>query len=290
MIIKWNENVIRKELVNPNLIHFIDWIDKYGEAGEDMPRTHNSFYARTHQSGKSEQRTNARKICPLCSQSRNLGKCQKYLSENVYDRQQTVRPLNLCPNCLSEHPKGQCNSKYRFQIDNCNAFHHSTIHRNYFNTTQPSNPGQKQSASEYRHNGDNLNRNQFNFTNNSSSWNKNLSSTNPKHNNQDRHNGNSNYNRQRNKYRYNSNNNSNNKNYINKNSINCNSNNSTNGKYNNSNSYNGHNRNFYYGQSHQVPNTSNFSQSSQLPETLTNNISAQQTKICKVHQAAIADT
>ena len=46
MIIKWNENVIRKELVNPNLIHFKDWIDKYAEACEDMRRTHNrnSFY------------------------------------------------------------------------------------------------------------------------------------------------------------------------------------------------------------------------------------------------------
>ena len=78
MIIKWNENVIRKELVNPNLILFKDWIDNYAEACEDMPRTHNSFYERTHQRGKSEQTINARKICPLCSQSHNLGKCQKF--------------------------------------------------------------------------------------------------------------------------------------------------------------------------------------------------------------------
>ena len=174
MIIKWNENVIRKELVNPNFIHFKNLIDKYAEACGDMPRTHNSFYERTHQRGKSEQKINARKICPLCSQSNNLGKYQKLLSENVCDRQQTVRQLHLCPKCLSGHPKGECNSKYRCQIDNCNGFHHSTIHRNNFNTTQPSNQGQKQSTSEYRHNGDNLNRNQFNFTNNSSSWNKNF--------------------------------------------------------------------------------------------------------------------
>ena len=174
------------------------------------------------------------------------------MSENVYDRQQTVRQLHLCPNCLTEHPKGQCNSKYRCQVDNCNGFHHSTIHRNNFNTTQPSSQGQNQSTSEYRHNGDNLNRNQFNFTNNSSSWNKNLSSSNPNCNHQTRQNGNSGYNRQRSRSRYNSNNNNN---YNNNSSIN--SNNSTNGSYNNSNSYNRHNRNFYYGQSHQVPNTSN---------------------------------
>ena len=95
MIIKWNENVIRKELVNSNLIHFKDCIDKYAEACEDMPRTHNSFYERTHQRGKSEQRINAGKICPLCSQSQNLRKCQKFLSENVYNKQQTVRQLQL---------------------------------------------------------------------------------------------------------------------------------------------------------------------------------------------------
>ena len=143
MIIKWNENFIRKALVDPNLNHFKDWIEKYAKACEDMPRTHNSFYERAHQRGKSEQRINVRKICPLCSQSHNLGKCQKFLSNNVYDRQQTVRQLHLCPYCFSEHPKGQCNSKYRCQIDNFNGFHHSTIHRNIFNTTQPSNQGQK---------------------------------------------------------------------------------------------------------------------------------------------------
>ena len=103
----------------------------------------------------------------------------KILSENVYDRQQTVQQLHLCPYYLTEHPKGQCNSKYRCQVDNCNGFHHSTIHRNNFNTTQPSNQEQNQSISEYRHNGYSLNRNQFNFTNNSSSWNKNLSCSNP---------------------------------------------------------------------------------------------------------------
>ena len=114
---------------------------------------------------------------------------------NVYDRQQTVRQLHLCPNCLSEHPKGQCNSKNRCQIDNCTGFHQSTIQRNNFNTTQHSTQAQKQLISEYRHNGDGLNGNQFNFTNNSSPWNKNLSTTNPNYNHQARQNGNSSYNR-----------------------------------------------------------------------------------------------
>ena len=97
IIINWNENVILKELVNPNLIQFKDWIDKYAEACEDMPRTHqrNSFYERTHQRGKSEQRINARKNCPFCSQSHNLGKCQKFLSENVYCTYAQIVLLNI---------------------------------------------------------------------------------------------------------------------------------------------------------------------------------------------------
>ena len=143
--------MLSQELGNPNLIHFKCWIDKYTKAFEDMPRNHNknSFYERTHQRGKSEQRINAKTNCPLCSQSHNLGKGQHFLSENVYDCQQTVRRLHLCPNCLSEHPKGQFNSKNRCQVDNYNGFHHSTIHHNNINTTQPSNQGQNQSTFGY---------------------------------------------------------------------------------------------------------------------------------------------
>ena len=168
--------------------------------------------------------------CPLC---------QQFLNENVYERQQTVQQLHLCPNCLSEHAKGHCNSKYRCQVDTCNGFHHSPIHRNNFNSTQPSNQGQNQLTSGFRHNGDNLNRNQFNFTDNSSSWNKNLCSTKPNYNNYTRQNGNSSYNRQRSRSRYHNN---------------------TNGNHNNSNSYNRHNWSFHCGQLHHVPNTDNVQQ------------------------------
>ena len=76
MILKWNENVIPKELFQPNLIKFKDWIDKYAKACEDLTRTHNrnSFYDRTHLRGKSQQRINARKNFPFCSHRHNLEK------------------------------------------------------------------------------------------------------------------------------------------------------------------------------------------------------------------------
>ena len=253
MIIKWNENFIHKKLVNPNLIHFKDWIDQYALACEDMPRTHskNFFCERTHQRGKSKQKITARKNRPFWSQNHNLGKCQEFLSENVFNRQQTVRQLHLRSNCLSGHPKGKCNSKYRCQVDNSNGFHHSTNHRTNFTKTQQSNEKQDQSTSGYRHNGDNLNRNQFSFTNNSFSWNKNLSSANPNYNYHTRQNGSSSYKRKRSRSRYNNN-------YNNNSSINSNSNINTN--YKNSNNYNRPNRNFHYRQSHQVPNRFNVQQ------------------------------
>ena len=41
-------------------------------------------------------------------------------------------------------PKGQCNSHYRCRIQNCNRFHHSTIYRNHFNSSQTFSPTQQQ--------------------------------------------------------------------------------------------------------------------------------------------------
>ena len=60
-------------------IHLKDWIDKNAEACKFMPGAHNknSFYGRTHQLGKLEQRINARKNYPLCSQSHKFRKRKK---------------------------------------------------------------------------------------------------------------------------------------------------------------------------------------------------------------------
>ena len=152
--------------------------------------------------------------CLLCSQSLNLGKCPQLLSENGYDRPQTVRQLHLCHNCLSEHPNGQCNSELRCQVGNCKGFNHSTKQCNNFNATQASNQGQSQSTIEFRHRGEILNRNQFNFTNNSSSWNKNSASNIYSYNHHNRQSGNSNQIRERSRVRdsnnYNNNSSSNN--------------------------------------------------------------------------------
>ena len=150
MIIRWNEYVLRQAIVQPNLIHFKDWIDNYAEACEDLSTSQRPTNQENSSSKKSnrlfQQQSNKR--CPLCGNSRNLGKCNQFLNKNFNERQRTVRQLKICPNCLTEHPKGQCNSHYRCRIENCNGFHHSTIHRNNFNSSQTFSPTQQQQRNQ----------------------------------------------------------------------------------------------------------------------------------------------
>ncbi|XP_075264848.1 uncharacterized protein LOC142357013, partial [Convolutriloba macropyga] len=150
MIIRWNEYVLRQAIVQPNLIHFKDWIDNYAEACEDLSTSQRPTNQENSSSKKSnrlfQQQSNKR--CPLCGYSHNLGKCNQFLNKDINERQQTVRQLKICPNCLTEHPKGQCNSHYRCRIENCNGFHHSTIHRNNFNSSQTFSPNQQQQRNQ----------------------------------------------------------------------------------------------------------------------------------------------
>ena len=129
MIIRWNEYVLRRAIVQPNLIHFKDWIDNYAEACKVLSTSQRPTNQENSSSRKSnrffQQQSNKR--CPLCGYSHNLEKCNQFLNKDTNERQQTVRQLKICPNCLTEHPKGKCNSHYRCRIENCNGFHHSTI-------------------------------------------------------------------------------------------------------------------------------------------------------------------
>ena len=56
--------------------------------------------------------------------------------------------MRICPNCLTKHPKGQCNSQYRCRIEKCNGFHHSTIYRNNFKSSQTFSPTQQQQSNQ----------------------------------------------------------------------------------------------------------------------------------------------
>ena len=107
MIIRWNEYVLRQAFVQPNLIHIKYWIDNYAEACEDLSTSQRPFNQENSSSRRSnklfQQQSNKR--CPLCGCSHNLRKCNQFLNKDINERQQTVRQLKICPNCLTEHPK-----------------------------------------------------------------------------------------------------------------------------------------------------------------------------------------
>ena len=112
MIIRWNEYVHRQAIVQPNLIHFKDWIDNYAEACAELSASQKPNNQENSLSRRSKrlfpQQSNKR--CPLCGYSHSLRKCNQFLNKDINERQQTVRQLKICQNCLTEHPKGQCNS------------------------------------------------------------------------------------------------------------------------------------------------------------------------------------
>ena len=89
MIIRWNEYVLRQAIVQPNLIHFKDWIDNYAEACEDLSTSQRP----TNQENSSSRRSNrlfqqqSNKRCPLCGYSHNLGKCNQFLNKDINERQ-----------------------------------------------------------------------------------------------------------------------------------------------------------------------------------------------------------
>ena len=202
-----------------------------------MSRTETkSVYERVHPRGESDKRTCASKELSTLFTKTQFKKVSAIFEWNVHNRQQTVRQLDQCPNCLSEHSKVRCNRKCRCQIDNCNDFHLSTKHRNNFNVTQASNKGRNQSNwyKDTRETTWTETSSILPNTNISSPWNEKASSTNPNYNHNTRENGDSNYNRQRRWSRYSSNN------YDNNGS--SSSNNNIYGNYINKNNYKSHNQ------------------------------------------------
>ena len=99
MIIRLNEYLLRQAIVQPNLIHFKDWIDNYAEACEFLSTSQRP----TNQENSSSRRSNglfqkqSNKRCPLCGYSHNLGKCNQFLNKDLTfnERQQTVRQLKI---------------------------------------------------------------------------------------------------------------------------------------------------------------------------------------------------
>ncbi|KAF9413446.1 hypothetical protein HW555_008338, partial [Spodoptera exigua] len=66
------------------------------------------------------------KNCPICKTEHVLMKCCKFLAMNVKDRNDAVRNLRICSNCLYSHGEQKCNSKKYCKL--CNKSHHTLLH------------------------------------------------------------------------------------------------------------------------------------------------------------------
>ncbi|XP_063897988.1 uncharacterized protein LOC135118861 [Helicoverpa armigera] len=75
------------------------------------------------------------KICPICKTDHVLMKCDKFVAMNAKERDDTVRKLQVCKNCLYSHGEKQCFSRKRCRV--CRKPHHTLLH--YDETLQTSN-------------------------------------------------------------------------------------------------------------------------------------------------------
>ena len=140
MTIRWNQHVRSMRIEQPNLADFADWISTYAEACEDVSPQRPQRRGRVERFSQGHKHSNiilqASSNFQLCSGDHNLGRCKEYLSKSVADRQQLVRHHILCVNSLNIHESGFCKSKIRCLVDRCTGFHHLTLHRDDFRTSQ----------------------------------------------------------------------------------------------------------------------------------------------------------
>ncbi|XP_075150815.1 uncharacterized protein LOC142224922 [Haematobia irritans] len=85
---------------------------------------------------KTKMRPNSKKgpqpfttvTCQLCKESHTLGKCPKFLENNINDRIQFVKNSRSCFNCLTaDHHIKDCKSNCNYRT--CNQRHHTLLHK-----------------------------------------------------------------------------------------------------------------------------------------------------------------
>ena len=101
MTVRWNQHAGSMRREQPNLADFADWISTYAEACEDVSQRPQRT-DRVERLSQGQKHSNiifqASSNCQLCSGDHTLGRCKKYLSKSVADRQQLVSHHNLCVN------------------------------------------------------------------------------------------------------------------------------------------------------------------------------------------------
>ncbi|XP_022835355.1 uncharacterized protein LOC111362836 [Spodoptera litura] len=88
-------------------------------------KTQGSSYFNKSQNAPKTFFTTA-KTCPICKTNHVLMNCEKFLAMNISKRNDTVRGLHICKNCLFSHGDKQCKSRKTCKL--CHKAHHTLMH------------------------------------------------------------------------------------------------------------------------------------------------------------------
>ena len=136
----WN-HLVRKETEYPTFKAIMEFLDdrfRILEDNEDSKNQHFSNFNDKRQQRKitlvtsnepAERKNKANFQCKVCKEgSHYLNKCDKFQSMPVSERENLVRNLKVCVNCLSfAHIVDKCKSKFKCRV--CQNRHHFLLHR-----------------------------------------------------------------------------------------------------------------------------------------------------------------
>lgn len=88
-------------------------------------KTQGSSYFNKSQNSPKAFFTTA-KTCPICKTNHVLMNCEQFLAMNINKRNDAIRNLHICKNCLFSHGEKQCKSRKTCKL--CHKAHHTLMH------------------------------------------------------------------------------------------------------------------------------------------------------------------
>ena len=138
--LQWTQHAVSKNIAQPNLIDFNEWLREFAIACENLPadlHPANSSNISTTYDNRPKQPTRKQKSsCPFDNQEHHPAHCSLYKQSTAEGRRKLIIDHKRCLNCLGHHMVKDCNSKNTCR--DCNKKHHTTIHECYSSTGQQS--------------------------------------------------------------------------------------------------------------------------------------------------------
>ena len=145
----WSKNTVKRNLDQPTLIHFNDWLKEKAEAherkkaassksrSEEVPVTTVTktktgtkvFAATTSIQGNAVTKVKSEKQCLACKDSHPLWRCRVFRQKTPTERTKLATESKLCFSCLNErHSIRQCPQPRKCTEDGCSSSHNTLFH------------------------------------------------------------------------------------------------------------------------------------------------------------------